>query len=231
MNRDAVELLRRCALELGIELTANELGRFGSLADELKKWNKKINLTAIRDDRDIALKHFADSLTLLGIVKKSGSLLDIGSGGGFPAIPLKIVFPNLLVVSVDAVEKKILFQRQAARLLHLHGYTALHARGEELAKSYASHFDCVVSRAFSDLPYFVSLALPLLKNDGRIIAMKGREGRDEAVAAEGQLSDLGAKVIECIHLKLPVANDDRYLVVLGKIGAGRAGENIQFREF
>jgi len=230
MNRDAVELLRRCAMELGIELAANELGQFGCFADELKKWNKKINLTAIRDDRDIAMKHFADSLTLLGIINKTGSLLDLGSGGGFPAIPLKIMLPNLSVVSVDAVEKKILFQRQAARLLHLHEFTALHARGEELAKSYASHFDCVVSRAFSDLPYFVFLALPLLKNDGHIIAMKGREGRDEAVAAKGQLSDLGAKVIECIHIKLPVANDDRYLVVMGKIGAGSSGENIQFRE-
>jgi len=227
MNRDAAELLRRCAGDLGFELDSNELGRFGSFADELKKWNRKINLTAIRDDRDIIIKHFADSLTLLGIVNKTGTLLDIGSGGGFPAIPLKIMLPRLSVVSVDAVEKKILFQRQAARLLNLHDFTALHVRGEELLKSYAFHFDYVVSRAFSDLPYFVSLALPLLKDDGRIIAMKGREGRDEAIATKRQLADLGAKVIDCIHLKLPVTNDDRYLVVMGKIGAGNAGENIQ----
>jgi 16S rRNA (guanine527-N7)-methyltransferase len=223
MNRDASELLRRCAMELGIELAADELEKFSCFADELKKWNKKINLTALRDDRDIAIKHFADSLTLLGTVKKKGSLLDLGSGGGFPAIPLKIMLPGLSVVSVDAVEKKILFQRQAARILHLHEYTALHARAEELAKSYASHFDYVVSRAFSELPYFVSLALPLLKHNGRIVAMKGREGKDEAVAAKGQLSDLGAKVIECIPLKLPVAQDDRYLIVMGKICVGNAG--------
>jgi len=227
MNRDASELLRKCAGELGIELDSNELGRFGSFADELKKWNRKINLTAIRDDRDIAIKHFVDSLTLVGRVKKNGSLLDLGSGGGFPAIPLKIMLPRLTVVSVDAVEKKILFQRHAARLLHLHDYTALHVRGEELVKSYTSHFDCVVSRAFSDLPYFVSLALPLLKDDGQIIAMKGREGRDEAIAAQRQLADLGAKVLECIHFKLPVTNDERYLVVMGKISAENVGENIQ----
>jgi 16S rRNA (guanine527-N7)-methyltransferase len=227
MNREAAELLRRCAEELGIELNDNALGRFATFADELKKWNRKINLTAIRDDRDIVIKHFADSLTLLGLVKKSGSLLDIGSGGGFPAIPLKIMLPRLSVVSIDAVEKKILFQRQAARLLHLQDFTALHVRGEELAKSHASSFDCVVSRAFSDLPHFVSLALPLLNKSGRIIAMKGREGRDEASAVTRQLTELGAQVIDCLHLRLPVSNDDRFLVVVGKIEEEHAGENIQ----
>jgi 16S rRNA (guanine527-N7)-methyltransferase len=226
MNREAAELLRSCAKELGIQLDANELGRFGSFANELKKWNRKINLTAIRDDRDIVIKHFADSLTLISNVNQAGSLLDIGSGGGFPAIPLKIMLPGLSVVSVDAVEKKILFQRHASRLLQLQGFTALHVRGEEMVKSYASHFDCIVSRAFSDLPYFVSLSLPLLKENGRIVAMKGRGGSDELVASKRELSDLGVKVIECIHLKLPVSNDDRYLVVMEKIGAGNADENI-----
>lgn len=217
MNREATELLGRCAAELGIELGPNELGRFGSFAEELKKWNRKINLTAIRDDRDIVVKHFADSLTLLRAVHPTGSLLDLGSGGGFPAIPLKIMLPKLSVVSVDAVEKKILFQRQAARLLHLHDFSALHVRGEELVKSYSSHFDTVVSRAFSDLPYFVSLAMPLLKDSGRIVAMKGREGKEEADAAGRQLAELGAKVIDCVRLKLPVSGDVRYLVVMEKI--------------
>lgn len=216
MNRETSELLGRCAAELGIELDPNELGRFGSFAAELKKWNRKINLTAIRDDRDIVIKHFADSLTLLRAVDKTGSLLDIGSGGGFPAIPVKIMLPKLSVVSVDAVEKKIMFQRQVARLLHLHEFTALHVRGEELVKSYADHFDWVVSRAFSDLPYFASLALPLLKDSGRIIAMKGKEGREEAEACVKQLADLGATVIECISLKLPVSGDVRCLVVMKK---------------
>jgi len=227
MIRESSELLVRCATELGIELDSNELGRFGRFAEELKKWNRKINLTAIRDDRDIVVKHFADSLTLLRAVDRAGSLLDIGSGGGFPCIPLKIMLPKLSVVSVDAVEKKVLFQRQAARLLHLQHFTALHVRGEELVKSYASHFDTVVSRAFSDLPYFVSLALPLLKDSGRIVAMKGREGQEEADAAGRQLTDLGARVIECIRLKLPVSGDVRYLVVMGKTGAQNGAANIR----
>ena len=91
MTKDALELLHRCAEELGIELTAREVGSSMTYAEELKKWNRNINLTAIKDDQDIVIKHFADSLSLLGSLKKNGTLLDIGSGGGFPAIPLKIM--------------------------------------------------------------------------------------------------------------------------------------------
>jgi len=223
MSSEVTELLRQCAADLGLEIDDNNLGRFATFSNELKKWNRKINLTAIRNDRDIVLKHFADSLTLVGCVNKYGSLLDLGSGGGFPAIPLKIVLPKLKIVSVDAVEKKILFQRHAARLLHLSDFTALHVRGEELVKSYASHFDWIVSRAFADIAYFVSLALPLLKDEGCIIAMKGRDGKEEAVAAKKQLAEQGVEVMECIHLKLPVSGDDRYLVLMAKTGARRSG--------
>jgi 16S rRNA (guanine527-N7)-methyltransferase len=222
MNKEALELLVCCAAEFGLELTTKQIGLFNAFAEELKKWNRKINLTAIKDDREIVIKHFADSLSLLGRLKTPGTLLDIGSGGGFPAIPLKIMLPHLTVVSVDAVEKKVLFQRHAARVLQLQDFSALHLRAEELAKSHASMFDSIVSRAFSDLPFFVSLALPLLKNSGQIIAMKGREGREEAVAAEKQLDDLGAKVVDCIHLKLPVSSAERFLVVVEKLAAQMA---------
>jgi len=220
MNREDSELLRQCADELGIKLDSNALGRFGLFAAELKKWNRKINLTSIRDDRDIVVKHFADSLTLIGVIGKAESLLDIGSGGGFPAIPLKILLPSLSVVSVDSVEKKILFQRHAARILNLHDFNAIHARAEELVEKYPSRFDCIVSRAFSDLPYFASLALPLIQDTGLILAMKGKEGREEADGARERLADLGAMVNDCIHLKLPVSGDERYLIVLKKSTPG-----------
>jgi 16S rRNA (guanine527-N7)-methyltransferase len=217
MNREAVELLCRCAKELNADFTPSETCRFSTLAVELKKWSRKINLTAIRDDRDIVIKHFADSLTLLSMLNKEGILLDIGSGAGFPAIPLKIMLPHLRVVSIDSVEKKVLFQRHASRLLDFTDFSALHVRGEELAKKYPGHFDYVVSRAFSDLPYFVSLALPLVKDEGCIIAMKGKEGMDEAAAANLQLAAMGAKVVECLHIRLPVSGDERYLIRIAKI--------------
>jgi len=217
MNDRAKEHLVQGAAELGIELTTAELGRFYAYAAELKKWARKINLTAITADEEIAVKHFLDSLTLLKVVTGHGRLLDIGSGAGFPAIPVKIVRRELKVVSVDAVEKKVIFQRHVARLLGLHDYEALHARGEELAPGYAGAFHWVVSRAFSDIPFFVRMALPLIRENGRIVAMKGRGGREEAHQVASSLAELGVKVTDVIEFRLPVSGDSRSLVVMERM--------------
>jgi 16S rRNA (guanine527-N7)-methyltransferase len=216
MNERAKKILTCGAAELGVGLTTDELGKFYILATELKKWGRKINLTAIRDDEDIAVKHFLDSLTIIGIIGTKGDLLDIGSGGGFPAIPLKIARHELHVVSVDAVEKKIIFQRHVARHLGLQRFEALHARAEELAAKHTENFEWVVSRAFSDIPTFVHIALPLIKDQGRIIAMKGRGGREEAAAAQAPLNDMGVEVCEIVELRLPGSGDFRTLIVMKK---------------
>ncbi len=216
MKISVARFLRQCAEEMGIELTPDSFQLFEKFAVELNKWNKKINLTAIRDERDIVIKHFADSLTLVELIGDSGLLLDVGSGAGFPAIPLKIALPGLSVVSVDAVEKKVLFQRHCSRALGLVDFTALHTRVEKLAHGRASQFDFVVSRAFSDLPCFVSLALPLLKEKGRIVAMKGRMGASELSSAVSEITDQGVVVIDCINRKLPFSDAERCLIVLEK---------------
>ena len=214
MNERAGEILEKGASELGVSLTPVELGKFHELAAELKRWGRKINLTAIRGDEEIAIKHFLDSLTLLGVVGARGSLLDVGSGAGFPAIPVQLMRPELQVVSVDAVEKKIIFQRHMARRLGLLSFTALHARVEELAVRYAGCFDWVVSRAFSDITFFVRIALPLLKVNGSIIAMKGRGGGDEAALAGPSLHDMGVEIIKISELRLPITGDVRTLVTM-----------------
>ncbi|MCM2358412.1 MAG: 16S rRNA (guanine(527)-N(7))-methyltransferase RsmG [Geobacteraceae bacterium] len=214
MNERAKEHLSRGAAELGVQLSSAELGKLYQFAAELKKWARKINLTAITGDEEIAVKHFLDSLTLLKVVTGHGRLLDIGSGAGFPAIPVKIARHELKVVSVDAVEKKVIFQRHAARLLGLHDFEALHARGEELSGQYAGRFDWVVSRAFSDIPTFVRIALPLIKENGRMIAMKGRGGREEAKLVSSSLAELGVRVADIIEFRLPVSGDARSLVVM-----------------
>jgi 16S rRNA (guanine527-N7)-methyltransferase len=214
MNERGRELLVRGAQELGVTLTAAELGRFYQFAAELKKWSKKINLTAITTDEEIAVKHFLDSLTLLKMVGQRGRLLDIGAGAGFPAIPLKIVRHDLQVTTVDAVEKKVIFQRHAARVLGLHAFEAIHVRGEELAARYAGSFDWVVSRAFADIPTFVRIALPLIREDGVIIAMKGRGGREEAKTVSASLVELGVRVTEIREFQLPISGDARSLIVM-----------------
>jgi 16S rRNA (guanine527-N7)-methyltransferase len=214
MTPKAEVLFRRGLAELGLVLDQLQLDRFARLAAELGKWNRKINLTAIAAEEEIVVKHFLDSLTMARVVTGTGSLLDLGSGGGFPALPLKILLPGLRVVAVDAVEKKIIFQRQAARQLGLADFTALHARGETLAATYAEAFDWVVSRAFADLATFAAMAAPLVKRGGQIVAMKGKGGRDEAIAAKDQLRALGIMVADVIEFSLPVSGDQRSFVVL-----------------
>ena len=217
MNQAAKDLLINGARELGITLTGAQLVSLNLFAEELKKWNRKINLTAITDDEGIAVKHLVDSLSLLQVVHGPGRLLDIGSGGGFPCIPVKIALPDLDIVSVDAVVKKISFQKQAVRLLNLVHFNAMHVRAETLADDYADSFDWVVSRAFSDLPSFVAMALPLLKSDGRIVAMKGRSAAEEVAAAEAPLAKLGAQVEKIHEFLLPGSGDARALVVIAKV--------------
>lgn len=216
MNQSAKDLLVAGVVELGLSLSGAQLAALNLFAEELKKWNKKINLTAINDDEGIAVKHLVDSLSLLKVVRGPGRLLDIGSGGGFPCIPVKIAQPDLDILSVDAVVKKISFQKQAVRLLKLTGFNAMHVRAETLAAEYADYFDWIVSRAFSDIPSFVAMALPLLKSDGRMVAMKGRNAAEEVAAAGAALADMGARVESVQEFLLPGTKDARALVVMAK---------------
>lgn len=216
MNKEAREQLATGAGELGFPLTKAQLASLDLFAEELKKWNKKINLTAITDDQGIAAKHLVDSLSLLKVVQGSGRLLDIGSGGGFPCIPVKVMLPELGMVSVDAVVKKISFQKQVVRLLKLQDFEALHARVETLAETHPRAFDWVVSRAFADIPTFVELALPLLKCGGRMVAMKGKNAAEEVAEAEGALTKMGVRVESTLEFQLPTIGDARSLIVMVK---------------
>lgn len=215
MDQNAKDLLVRGAAQLGVELTPAQVGKFSVFAAELRKWNRKINLTAITTEREIVLKHFVDSLSLCRAVDGGGKLLDLGSGGGFPVIPYAILHPKSEAVSVDAVEKKIIFQRHAGRLLGLSHFEAIHARGEELAGRFAGHFDWAVSRAFSDIPTFVRMALPLLAPGGKIVAMKGQGGREETETSKPALALLGVEILQLVEFTLPFSGDRRSLIVMG----------------
>jgi 16S rRNA (guanine527-N7)-methyltransferase len=176
------------ARELGIEIDERISAAFSIHALELINWNRKINLTAITDPREIAIKHFLDSLAPAGCIPDRGRLLDIGSGGGFPGIPLKIFKPSISVFLIDAVRKKINFLKHVLRVLSLENIEARQMRTETLLKDseYAASFDIIISRALSDLSTFVKNALPLLAKHGTIIAMKGEVDMEQmdAVCAD-----------------------------------------------
>lgn len=209
-----VDSLERAVRAAGIELSGELMNSFVIFAQELKKWNHKINLTAITSDDEMSVKHFVDSLMLAQFLPDEGSLLDIGSGAGFPAIPVKLVKPRLEVMSVDAVGKKISFQRHAARVLGLKGFCAEHVRAEKLAASLPNTFDVVVSRAFSCLELFAGLARPLVRSGGRIVAMKGGGAHGEADAAAERLAGMGLHCADVELYSLPFGMGERGLVVL-----------------
>ena len=207
-----IDYLERGAPAMGVVLDQEQKRKFAVFANELLKWNSKINLTAISRAEDIAVKHFLDSLAVLKHLGPCRQLLDIGSGAGFPSIPLKIVAADCSITSIDAVEKKILFQKHIARLLPLEKFSAVHGRAEKLATEYPQTFDTITSRAFSDIPTFVRIALPLLAAEGTIIAMKGKDGRKEAEESVVVLSRIGASIAEVHEFRLPLLNEMRSLV-------------------
>jgi 16S rRNA (guanine527-N7)-methyltransferase len=208
------DVLQQGAHHLGLALTESHLGAFETFATELKKWNKKVNLTAITADREIAIKHFLDSLVLAQMLGDAANVLDMGSGAGLPALAIKIVRPSITVVSVDAVAKKIQFQRHVARLLQLDGFEAIHSRIEALHQSHAGVFDVITSRAFSDLGQFVALAAPLLAVGGRIIAMKGPASQSEISNSSSTFETHRFEIKSDYSYSLPENCGERRLIII-----------------
>ncbi|UCE51197.1 MAG: 16S rRNA (guanine(527)-N(7))-methyltransferase RsmG [Desulfobacterales bacterium] len=172
------------AKELGIEVDRQHAHQFAIHGIELIKWNKKINLTTITDPQEVALKHFLDSIAPVRWIPPSSSLLDIGSGGGFPGIPLKVVIPSLSVTLIDGSRKKISFLKHIIRILRLKDIDARQIRAEELVKdaNFAPVFDVIVGRAISSLESLVRMASLLLAEEGIIIAFKGDVDQKEVNA-------------------------------------------------
>jgi 16S rRNA (guanine527-N7)-methyltransferase len=217
MEIENKKLLIEGARTFGIHLDERTVAAFDLFLWELLKWNQKINLTAIRSETGIITKHFLDSLSVHPHLPKSSSLLDIGSGPGFPGIPLKIVEPTLEVTLIDSVRKKVDFQRHILRKLGLKGIDAIHGRVQEseILQRMGGRFDCVVSRAFSDLSTFLILSYPFLKERGIALAMKGELKGEEAVdSREGERVPYRMK--ETLTFTLPFTSLKRTILLFEK---------------
>jgi len=203
---------------LGIVLADEVLARLEWLSQELLRWNRVHNLTAITNPEEVREKHLVDSLAVLPLLGDASRLLDLGSGAGFPALPLKIACPALEVVSVDAIGKKIAFQRHVARVLKLTGFTAVHGRAEQLAGGQlcVAGFDVITARALGSLTMLAALAAPCLAPGGRLIALKGPEGPAELSAAQADLARLGFACSAIHSLRLPGSAAERCLLVLNR---------------
>lgn len=208
--------LQAALAELSITIDRSQEERLLAFLDELLRWNQSINLTAISDREEALVKHLVDSLTLLPYLRGDETLLDMGSGGGLPGLPLKMVLPGINLTSVDAVAKKISFQKHVIRTFALNGAVARHGRLEVLGQetSLNGHFDLVVARAFASLPDCLRLARPFLRRGGRLIAMKGPEGEKELLAAEELIANTGFSLQSMDRLTLPGGNGERTLICL-----------------
>ena len=172
-----MQLLTNGCAQMGLNLNEVQVSQFEKYLSLLLEWNEKFNLTAITNPQEIIIEHFLDSLSVLqsGVVQKSAHLLDIGSGAGFPGLPLKIMIPGIRLTLVDAVQKKTLFLEEVIRQLELSQSEAIHARAEDLGRmqSHREVYDIVVSRAVAELRVLLEYCLPFVKTGGYLVLHKG----------------------------------------------------------
>ena len=208
------QILSSGATELGVELSDVQISSCILYLSELKKWNQKINLTAIREDRDIIIKHFLDSFSFIkGFAPVEGlKLLDMGSGAGFPALPLKIAIPGISVTMVESVKKKAAFLRHIIRTLCLTGAEVSDKRTEALPNSLHSIFDVVTARAFADMETALAAGKPFLKSGGVVVLGRGPEEK----IGEQELSKAGFVLERRVALALPHSDYKRAIWVFRK---------------
>jgi len=209
------DIIKNGSQKLGIDLDNSQIDLFSSHAAHLYLWNKTINLTAIKDPEEMALKHFIDSIALILHINKDSKILDIGSGGGFPGFCLKIIYPDLDIVLIDSAKKKVNFLKDLIRKTSLKKIEAMHVRAEDLCNDllFYGQFDYVVSRAFSSLEKFYLLATPFLNEKGVILAMKGQVPNEEIKQLKSMNKfNASNMIIESHSYKLPFTDIERSIV-------------------
>jgi len=213
------KLLYEAAIQLGVTLTDTQLSQFEAYMEMLLEWREKFNLTAISDPREIILKHFADSLSLVPHMGKDDNVIDIGTGAGFPGIPLKIAMPDIRVTLLDALNKRVGFLNAVIETLGLTGIHAVHTRAEDAARKaqYREAYDVSVARAVASLPTLAEYALPFARVGGRFIAMKGPSVADELSVSQQAISTLGGEYSSTVSVKIPFEDITHSLVIVNKL--------------
>lgn len=219
-----VDHLVKCSRELfGLELNLEVQRAFSLYADRLLDWNQDINLTAITDPEAIEMRHFLDSISVIaaGPLSSGQRVIDVGTGAGFPGLPLRLVYPNIELTLLEATAKKTKFLEHITALLNLGNVRILNARAEDTGQDalHREKFDLVLARAVAQMPVLGEYMLPLCKVGGRCVALKGESAAAEIQRAEDSLRILGGCLEKMIPVELPKVAETHYLVVIQKTAA------------
>jgi len=217
------DLSQQARALIGLQLNRAQLAALDTYERELLSWNARFNLTAIDDPKKIRTKHFLDSLTCLLAMRNAPMerVIDIGTGAGFPGIPLKIICPNMRLTLVESVGKKAAFCQHIVEILRLRDVEVLPERAEAvgLSTAHRESYDWALARAVATMSTLMEYLLPLVHVGGRALAMKGEGGPAEAQAAEGAMRLLGGHLQQLLPVTLPGVEDQRYLIIVEKLAA------------
>ena len=213
------QLFEQGLSKLELEADSKTIEKFVQYSELLKEWNEKINLTAITDDDGITIKHFLDSVLPLKIVDiENQSLADIGTGAGFPGLPLKLLRPDIKLTLIDSLNKRIKFLEHVCDELEIDDVVYIHGRAEELGrKELRESFDIVVSRAVANMTALSEYCLPFVKPGGKFIALKAQDSEAEISAARSIIGNLGGKITEMVDVPVPLSDITRTLIIIEKI--------------
>lgn len=217
------ELVQYARTFVGLRLSPAQLAALERYESELLEWNERFNLTAIHEPEKIRIKHFLDSLTCLCVMRDSPMerVIDVGTGAGFPGLPLKICNPAMRLTLVESVGKKADFCRHMVNVLGLEGVEVIQERAETLGQSprYRQQYDWAVARAVAVMPVLAEYLLPLVRVGGAMLAMKGESAPSEAHSAEHAFRVIGGHLRRLVPITLPGVVEERYLVVVDKVAA------------
>ena len=214
------ELLCESCRKIGVELNQAQLKQFMTYKDMLVEWNEKMNLTAITDDREIILKHFVDCLALCSAADMSGKkIIDVGTGAGFPGVPVKIACPDIDITLLDSLNKRITFLNELTKALELEKTDCVHMRAEDGGndKGLRESFDMCISRAVANLAVLCEYCLPFVRVGGMFISMKGPDVSQEISEAEKAIKVLGGEISEIKKVSIAETDINHSLIIIKKI--------------